>query len=163
MTKSTRIYKIVDEKKANFLYNQAIGTYVNNRKHKPKIRFTPTKIDNEPSSNLNNSFLIKLQIDGKIEKQWYYPKIDYQKKICPICNGKLIGFKHHGSSHDLDKKCNKCKSKFYYNSPSTKYSRDDSIIIDASVNVRQYFLGDLVEKSKADAVMEETKKILERA
>jgi len=161
-----KFYKIIDEKKGNFLYNQTITSFVNNRKHKPKIRFTPTKINKSPSSNLNNSFLLKLQIGGKTEKEWNYPKIDYQNKICPICNGKLINFKHGTISqvtHDLDRKCNKCKSKFYYNRSSTKYSKDDSITINSDVDVRKYFLKDLVEKSRMDLIMKETRKILERA
>ena len=164
--KNEKFYKIIDEKKANFVYNENIALFVNNRKHKPEIRFSPTKIINKPSSNLNNSFLLKLQIDGKTEKEWSYPKIDYQNKICPICKGKLVNFKHGTLSqvtHDLDRKCSECKSKFYYNRPSTINSKDDSITINSDADVRKHFLKDLVEKSRMDLIMNETRKILEKA
>ena len=159
-----KFYKIIDYEKAVLQYNQSIGTYVHNRKHKPNIGFTPTKIIKNPPVISDNNFHVVLQIDGKTNRKWNYPKIMYEKNICPICSDKLIRFKHGTLgqiTHDLDRKCRNCKSKFYYNKPSKKNVNDDSIIIDTTnATVNQYLLGELVDKSKMDLLMGETKRIL---
>lgn len=162
-----KFYRIIDYEKAVLLYNQSIATYVKNRKHKPNIGFTPTKIIEKPPVISDNNFHMILQINGKTIRSWNYPKIMYEKNTCPICSGRLIHFKHGTLgqiTHDLDRKCRNCTSKFYYNKPSKKHANDDSIIIDTTnVIVNQYLLGNLVDKSKMHLLMTETKRILGEA
>ena len=156
-----KFYKLIDRKKANTLYKKTEILIVNNRNKKTQINITPTKIIKNPPSNLNNNFQLILQINGKIIKKWKYPKIKFKEKICPVCSDKLIGFKQRESSHDLDKKCRKCKSKFYYNSSSQENIHDDYIRITTTKEIfNQFLLGTLVKKSKMDLLMKETKKII---
>jgi len=152
-----RFYKVTDKKKAKKIYKLAIVLFVSNRKNKPDTVFSPTKIFRKSTSKIN--YMIRLEIDGKQIKTWNYPKSKYQKKICPICDGKLIEFKHAGSSHDLDKKCIICKSKFYYHKPETR-NMTDVIVTNVTLDIRKYFVGRLVTKSKIDKITKEVRKII---
>ncbi|MDE1769386.1 MAG: hypothetical protein KGI28_02375 [Thaumarchaeota archaeon] len=127
-----KFYKIKDYEKASILYQQNIGLYVHNRKHKPKIAFTPFGIINDPHANLESNFLLRLK-QGRDERRYFYPKSKYQQNICPVCTGVLIKYKHgkvgKGSlthpeipSHDLDRKCTSCKCKFLYQIPYHEYN-----------------------------------------
>ena len=153
-----KFFKIINKTKANQVYKLAINAFVSNRKNNPSVVFTPTKIFRKSTSKIN--YVIRLEINGKQIKKWSYPKSKYQKKICPICDEKLIEFKHVGSSHDLDKKCIICKSKFYYHKPETKNSKDDVIVTNVSADISKYFVGNLVKKSRIDKLQKEAKKIM---
>jgi hypothetical protein len=152
-----KFFKIINKTKANQVYKLAINAFVSNRKNNPDVIFSPTKIFRKSTSKIN--YVIRLEINGKQIKKWSYPKSKYQKKICPICNEKLIEFKHTGSSHDLDKKCINCKSKFYYHKLETR-NMTDVIVTNVTSDIRKYFVGRLVTKSKIDSLRNEVKKIL---
>ena len=153
-----KFYKVIDKEKARQIYKLANNTFVGKRKNEPKITITPTKITSNSSSR---KFTIQLIINKKIEKILMYPRSKYTKKICPICdNGKLNEFKHKDSSHDLDKKCNNCETKFYYQSPETRNSKDGIIKGFSSVSVRKYFHKKLVKKSRMEEIVKEAKKIM---
>lgn len=164
-SKGEKFYKIKNYSDAITLLLKTIGSYVNNKKHSPEIRFVPVKpgILKNPPINIKNNFLLELQINGKIHQRWLYPKNKYQDKICPICSNKLINFKHGTKgqiTHDLDRKCTKCKSNFYYNRPSTRYKGDDKIIISANETVHQFIQSQLVSKEKMKLLYSASKKFL---
>lgn len=164
-SKGEKFYKIKNYSDAKALLSKTIVNYVYNRKHSPEIRFTPVKpgILKNPPINIKNNFLLELQINGKIHHRWLYPKNKYQDKICPICSNKLINFKHGTKgqiTHDLDRKCTKCKSIFYYNRPSTRYKGDDKIIISANETVHQFIQSQLVSKEKMKSLYSASKKFL---
>ena len=155
-----KFFKIINKTKANQIYKLAIDAFVSNRKNKADTVFSPTKIFRKSTSKIN--YVIRLEINEKQIKKWSYPRSKYQKKICPICDGKLIEFKHKGSSHDLDKKCIICKSKFYYHKPETRNSKDDVIVTNVTLDISKYFVGNLVKKSKIEKLEKEAKKIMKK-
>jgi len=164
-SKGEKFYKIKNYSDAKALLSKTIVNYVYNRKHSPEIRFVPVKpgiLKNLPI-NITNNFLLELQINGKTQYRWLYPKNKYYDKICPICSDKLIDFKHGTKgqiTHDLDKKCIKCKSKFYYNRSSEIHHHDDKIIISANESVRQFLQSQLVSKEKMKLLNSAAKKFL---
>lgn len=157
-SKNEKFYKVVDKRKANQIYKKSIELFVNNRENKPSIGITPSKIIINPSPK---KFNIQIIINKKLEKVIIYPRSEYTKKICPLCNsGKLNEFKHKNPAHDLDKKCINCKTKFYYQNPETGNFTDGIIIGYASTDVRKYFHKNLIEKSRMKDIINETKKIM---
>lgn len=178
-----KFYKIKNYERANTLYQQCIGQYIFNRKNKPKNAFTPFGIIEDPPQNLENNFLLRLK-QGSKEIQYLYPKINYQQNTCPICSGELIKYKHgkvgKGSivhpeipSHDFDRKCTKCRSKFHFQASSNDKFRElgdelnkkakESIIIEPTKEVSDYLVSKWVNDDKMISLSKETRKILENA
>ena len=148
-----KIYKISDIQKAIQFRDAYITGNLLNKKNKPKIGFSPISpnIIKKPTGKLSSYYLFELWINGKIQKKWQGQKIQYRKKICPLCAGKLINFKHgkvKQITHDLDKKCANCKSKFLFNEPSSKNTNDGKIIIEANENVQKFLKTKLIDDKK---------------
>lgn len=157
-SKNEKFYKVADKKKANQIYKKAIELFVNNKKNKPNVGITPSQKIINPSPK---KFVIQIIINKKLEEIILYPRSKYTKKICPICDsGKLNEFKHKDPAHDLDKKCINCKTKFYYQNPETRNSKDGMIIGYTSTDVRKYFHKKLPKKSRMKELVKEAKKIM---